>query len=101
MDKGTPSFDLEAFKAALSEERVVYTRTAIRSAQDMGYSLDDMARALRTLTRKDFYKSMTSYANHRIWQDVYHLPTEDDALLYVKFTSGPDAAYTLLSFKEK
>lgn len=32
MDKGTPSFDLKAFKAALSEERVVYTRTAIRSA---------------------------------------------------------------------
>lgn len=49
---------------------------------------------------KHFYKSMTSYADHRIWQDVYHVPY-DDMILYVKFTQNVLSEFTLLSFKEK
>jgi hypothetical protein len=47
-----------------------------------------------------FYKSMTSYRDHRIWQDVYHVPSEA-GLLYIKFTADAISEFLLLSFKEK
>ena len=43
---------------------------------------------------------MTSYADHRIWQDVYHVPSAFGAL-YIKFTAGVVSEFLLLSFKEK
>lgn len=43
---------------------------------------------------------MTSFADHRVWQDVYHVPSEQGAL-YVKFTADAVTEFLLLSFKEK
>jgi motility quorum-sensing regulator / GCU-specific mRNA interferase toxin len=43
---------------------------------------------------------MTAYANHRAWQDVYHVPSEAGTL-YVKFTADVVTEFLLLSFKEK
>lgn len=43
---------------------------------------------------------MTSYQNHRLWQDVYHVPFRG-FLLYIKFMQGTITAFALLSFKEK
>jgi motility quorum-sensing regulator/GCU-specific mRNA interferase toxin len=45
-------------------------------------------------------RSRPSLADHRVWQDVYHVPHEG-LLLYVKFTAGVVCEFTLLSFKEK
>ena len=42
---------------------------------------------------------MTSYADHRAWQDVYHVPSEAGPL-YVKFTADAEKGFLLLSFKE-
>ena len=47
-----------------------------------------------------FYKSMTSYHNHKEWQDVYHVPW-DGLVLYVKFTDKGIRLFKLLSFKER
>jgi motility quorum-sensing regulator / GCU-specific mRNA interferase toxin len=50
----------------------------------MGFSSQDMVDAIQQLKRKDFVKSMTTYADHRIWQDVYN--TEYNGYsLYIKF----------------
>jgi motility quorum-sensing regulator/GCU-specific mRNA interferase toxin len=43
---------------------------------------------------------MTSYGDHRIWQDVYHVPSEAGTP-YVKFTADAVTEFLLLSFKEK
>jgi len=43
---------------------------------------------------------MTSYSDHRVWQDVYHVPSTY-GLLYVKFTADAVSEFLLLSFKEK
>jgi len=43
---------------------------------------------------------MTSFHDHRQWQDVYHLPDED-RVLYVKFTDAVVTEFILLSVKEK
>lgn len=51
------------------------------------------------MTREHFFKSMTSMADPRIWQDVYHVPLSD-LLLYVKFTTDAEG-YLVIVFKEK
>lgn len=51
-----------------------------------------------SLTSADFYKSMTTHADHRIWQDVYHTKTANNAEAYIKLTVIDDAL--IVSFKE-
>lgn len=46
---------------------------------------------------KDFYKSMTTHADHRVWQDVYHPITKAGAV-YLKLTVIDDVL--IVSFKE-
>ncbi|MBR7025014.1 MAG: type II toxin-antitoxin system MqsR family toxin [Selenomonadaceae bacterium] len=96
MDKFNPSYSLAEFKSS----NYLITRTAIRTAQELGFYESDIRKIISTMELKHFYKSMTSYANHKIWQDVYHLPF-GDLILYVKFTKDVLSEFTLLSFKEK
>lgn len=52
------------------------------------------------MTREMFVRSMTTFADHRVWQDVYHVPARD-LLLYVKFQADGVTEFTVMSFKEK
>lgn len=63
--------------------------------------MDDVAvvAIIQALSGSDFDKSMTSMADHRIWQDV-HKPSVDDRELYVKFTLDVGQELLLISFKE-
>jgi motility quorum-sensing regulator / GCU-specific mRNA interferase toxin len=45
-----------------------------------------------------FFKSMTTHADHRIWQDVYHSSTSDGKPVYLKLTVIEDVL--IVSFKE-
>ena len=54
---------------------------------------------VQKIERKNFFKSMTSYADCKVWQDVYYVPHEEISL-YVKFTSDVVTEFKLLSFKE-
>jgi motility quorum-sensing regulator/GCU-specific mRNA interferase toxin len=76
------------------------TRTALKDAQALGFTLATMIDVLQSMKRAHFYKSMTSFADHKQWQDVYHVPW-DDLLLYVKFKDDRVTEFLLLSFKEK
>ena len=58
----------------------------------------DIVVCIQGIVRTHFYKSMTSLADSRIWQDVYHVPFLT-YVLYVKFTTDP-AGYLLISLKE-
>ena len=99
MEKRKPSHSLKAFQAAFSRERAI-TLTAARSARTLGLSVSDVAILVNKLEPKHFFKSMTSFHDHRQWQDVYHLPDED-RVLYVKFTDAVVTEFILLSVKEK
>lgn len=100
-EKRKPTYDLDAFKAAFSTvDRLNITGAALRGAASLGFDRNDIVNVIRTMRRGHFYKSMTSYADHRIWQDVYHVPS-DAGVLYVKFTADIVAQFLLLSFKEK
>jgi len=63
--------------------------------------MDDAAvvAVIQGLSNSDFEKSMTSLADHRVWQDVYK-PSVRGRTLYVKFTLDAQQALFLISFKE-
>ena len=76
------------------------TRTALSGAANMGMTRQDMEDVIRALTRKDFYKSATTFYDHRIWMDVYHGRTEDYEI-YIKFVQDAVTEFSCTSFKEK
>ncbi len=96
MEKFNPTYNLEEFKN--SDYKI--TNTAFRSALELEFDENDIKKVISTMKKEHFYKSMTSYANHKIWQDVYHVPY-GGLILYVKFTQNVISEFTLLSFKEK
>lgn len=96
MEKFNPTYDLEKFKN--SDFNI--TETARQTSSILGFEDEDVRRIVSTMKEEHFYKSMTSYQNHRIWQDVYHVPYED-MVLYIKFTEDIISEFLLLSFKEK
>ena len=102
MEKRKPSFDLEAFKRVCGDpDRLEMTETAIKSAQQLGFQRADVARLIDTMDSRMFYKSMTSHADSRRWQDVYHVPTPSGLTIYLKFTNDIVTEFFVLSFKEK
>ena len=54
-------------------------------------------RVVQALKRGDFFKSMTTHADHHDWQDVYHSEW-NGIMLYIKFQREDD--YFVVSFKE-
>ena len=86
-EKRRPTYELAAFKTAFADvNRIRVTGTALRTAAALGFGRREIVATIRTMERVHFYKSMTSYADHRVWQDVYHVPS-DVGTLYVKFTA--------------
>ena len=57
-----------------------------------------MCAVVLVLTTANFYKSMTTYANHKIWQDVYHAMAPNGQGVYLKLTVIDDVL--IVSFKE-
>ncbi len=99
MEKRKPTYDLETIKETFSDaSKLRMTKTARDNAFALGFSLDDVVAVIHGMIRAQFIKSMTSHSDHRIWQDVYHVPCED-LVLYVKFTID-DEGQLLISFKE-
>ena len=98
MEKGTPNYSLADILAQMQSvpdmNLTVSARTGIR---DAGMGQMDALAVVKTLTRKHFYKSMTTHANHRVWQDVYH-GQWGDVSLYIKFQRAGE--YFVVSFKE-
>lgn len=100
-EKRKPTYDLEAFKAAFaSVDTINLTGTALKGAAAVGFGRAEIVSVIQTMRRAHFYKSMTAYADHRVWQDVYHVPSEAGTL-YVKFTADAVTEFLLLSFKER
>ena len=96
--KRKPTYDLDAFKTAADRMRVAVIAT--RTAAALGFGRAEILAAIQTMRRKQFFKSMTSHADHRIWQGVYHVPSPAGTP-YVKFTADAVTEFVLLSFKEK
>ncbi len=100
-EKRKPICDFDAFKAAFATvEHLRVTGAAVRTAATLGFDRAEIVATIQTMRRSQFYKSMTACADHRVWQDVYHVPSPA-ATLYVKFTADAASEFLPLSFKER
>ncbi|MGC8553490.1 MAG: type II toxin-antitoxin system MqsR family toxin, partial [Phycisphaerae bacterium] len=87
MKKRTPHYSLADCKAVIAQlGAAAFTKTALDGGRNMGLTRAEMLEVLASLTRKNFYKSMTTHADHRIWQDVYHAATPVRKEVYIKIT---------------
>ncbi|WP_276120796.1 type II toxin-antitoxin system MqsR family toxin [Pararhizobium qamdonense] len=101
MEKKRPSYDLKAIQRALaSVEQLSITTSALRDAVAIGFDRAAIVETIELVEPRMFYKSMTTFADHRVWQDVYHVPARG-FVLYVKFQANVVTEFTVMSFKEK
>jgi len=85
MEKLTAHYKLARVKALIEEGRVVFTTVASQGYRAMSMSRSEAVEIIAGLCQADFYKSMTTYIDHTVWQDVYH-PMTLAGSLYVKLT---------------
>ncbi len=100
MEKRQSHYSLTTLKTRIAEQGImVFTATALFNAAAMGLSEELVLFVLSSLTRAMFYKSMTTYTDSSIWQDVYHAPTPGGKVAYIKLTLQQGAV--VIQFKEK
>lgn len=97
MEKKSPHCKLAVVKAMVESGKVRSTLSALASGGALGFDFDGVVGVVMALTPADFYKSMTTHADHRIWQDVYR-PTTPAGEVYLKLTVIDDVI--IVSFKE-
>jgi motility quorum-sensing regulator / GCU-specific mRNA interferase toxin len=97
VEKSTPHCKLAVVRALVRQGRVRATTTAFAGAAAMGLDFGGMLEVVMALTTASFYKSMTTHADHRIWQDVYR-PATPAGEVYLKLTVIDDVL--IVSFKE-
>lgn len=97
MEKRTPHCKLPVVRALVEARQVRSTGSALAGAAALGVDFDGMIGIIMALTPQDFYKSMTTHADHRIWQDVYR-PRTAVGEVYLKLTVIDDVL--IVSFKE-
>ena len=97
MEKNTPHCKLVAVKALIADGKVRMTTVSVSGALLMGFDRKAAINVVMHLENTDFYKSMTTHADHRVWQDVYH-PATTSGDVYLKLTVIEDVL--IVSFKE-
>ncbi len=97
MEKRTPHCRLPVVKFLIEAGRVRMTQGAVIGGRQLGFDEDGIVAIVLALTPADFYKSMTTHADHRIWQDVYR-PATSAGDVYLKLTVIDDVL--IVSFKE-
>ena len=97
MEKSVPHCKLGFVKTLMSQGKVRTTFSARQGALELGLDEHGICAVVVALSDQDFYKSMTTHADHRVWQDVYR-PTTPAGDVYVKLTVIDDVL--IVSFKE-
>ena len=88
---------MSVVKAMIEAGNVRSTKSALMGGEAMGFGFDDIIDVVMALTPIDFYKSMTTHTDHRVWQDVYR-PTTSAGEVYLKLTVIDDVL--IVTFKE-
>lgn len=100
MEKRRPTYDLASVKAEFATVVALrMTKSARDSAFALGFTLQEVVDVIQSIAAAHFYKSMTSLASAKVWQDVYHVPS-GGIVLYVKFTVD-DEGKLVIAFKER
>ena len=101
MKKRKPHYPLEDIKKKVrSDGADTFTKTAIENSKAMGLTIEQTIEVVCSMTSGCFYKSMTTHASNKIWQDVYFPPTPTGKTAYVKVTLR-DVGSIVIQFKDK
>lgn len=98
MEKRTAHYKLHIVQAMVGAGKVRSIVSALAGGAALGFDFAGIVDVVRALAVTDFYKSMTTHADHRIWQDVYR-PTTPRGKVYLKLTVIDDVV--IVSFKEQ
>lgn len=102
MEKGKPHYRLAEIQFETRwRGAAAFTRTAIDNGRGMGLTVTEMIETVCNLKQSNFYKSMTSHADHTRWQDVYHAATPVGKEAYIKICGASDGSPPVIQFKEK
>lgn len=102
MEKQKPHYKLYEVQALVADPASQpFTVTALRNGLALGLTEPEMRQVVLKLSGKDFYKAMTSHADHQMWQDVYHGTTEDGIPVYIKITAFAEGRPPVIQFKAK
>ena len=102
MEKRKPHYKLSEVQALVANPAgQPFTVTALRNGLALGLTEPEMRQVVLKLSRRDFYKAMTSHADHQVWQDVYHGMTEDGIVVYIKVTGFTGGLPPVIQFKAK
>jgi motility quorum-sensing regulator/GCU-specific mRNA interferase toxin len=77
--------------------KVRSTLSALAGGAALGFDFEGIVGVVMAFVPADFYKSMTTRTDHRVWQDVYR-PTSPPGEVYLKLTVIDDVL--IVSFKE-
>lgn len=97
MVKKSPHCKLAIIKNLVAQGRVRSTSSALAGGAALGFDYEAIVQVVMSLIPADFYKSMTTHADHKIWQDVYR-PSTARGEVYLKLTVIDDVL--IVSFKE-
>jgi len=101
MEKKRPHYLLSEVQQVIRDRGVnAFTATALTGAAALGLSSEKAVAVVLGLKQKDFYKSMTTNADHKIWQDVYHAVLNAGLVAYIKVTLRENGT-VVIQFKEK
>ena len=99
MEKRTAHYKLDEVKAVVACSAIdSFTLTAQMGADALGLSAAEAVAVVLSLTQAMLYKSMTTHADHRVWQDVYHAPCPNGRTAYIKLTLREGVV--VIQFKE-
>jgi motility quorum-sensing regulator/GCU-specific mRNA interferase toxin len=80
MEKITPHCKLSKVKGLIAAGKVRSTASALAGDAALGFDFDGIVGVVMALAPADFYKSMTTHGDHRVWRNVYWLgPTRQSA----------------------
>jgi len=100
MEKRRAHYPLSEVKAYVRQTGMAaFTLTARRNGFAMGLTQAEMLAVVLNLSASGFYKSMTSYHDTTLWQDVYHALTPGGRTAYIKITD-PGTGHPVIQFKE-
>lgn len=97
MEKNKPHYVLSQIKTLVREGHAHMTATARSTSAELGFTRAEVFAEIDRIFPGEFYKSMTTYRDHTVWQDVYHHQT-DRGMVYIKLTVLDGVL--VVSFKE-
>ena len=92
-----PHYKLAVVQALVAVGKIRTTFAARQGALELGLDEHGICAVVAALSGRDFHKSMTTHADHRVWQDVYR-PATPAGDVYMKLTVIDDVL--IVSFKE-